>query len=740
MKSGTKIKWKYLSNIKTINIKGDLSEIQDNLSLNDYFSKPGIHIVATNPGTGKSTDIKKKIKNLNKCLILTSSHNVIESEYDIPGLKKWRGFDRHPHEYHYAEELYSLGVPIRLICKRCISEQKCSYYQQFENANKVVAPSKYLESRRINKSNKINKPFKFQNLIIDEDIWGTTELKMDKDELKEILEVVRKYSGYDYENFLQDINSMDFFLYEMLYHDELMKFKIIAFNTALKSFSNKNEYIKKDINKIDKLRPDKIRKFYYYKQIYPDMNSYHEPNIYNVFDISRQGVPVVLLDATFDEDIYKILFSKYCAEDEKFSRSVILPETDLTPLNEIKTVFYKSRLLKRDANIYRLNKYNQYFESAFFKKKKNEDEKILTKKGLIILKKFNRIIRLFKRKYSNVSIITSKSIKEELTKNKLSEGCLIEHYYDMKGLNKMKDSDAIILFATPPISLKVEIENYNKILGTDFKTKDFEFMEYGRYNHNYYETEFKDFLERTAKKRGELAKNQPNEKLRDQIKNNTNKFIEKTALKQKIPLNIKFKNGELEDSFHRNFDEQQDSGLMDAYLYYMPMYFINSKVNSLIYQALLRGRIYRRDGIVPDIFMFCFVPNNVHIEFNPRYYDLNETKRFFEEEFNGRYPLVLKKQIDSHNSNNVKDIAKDLKIYVPNRRSLNTKFVTTMKNNDYNKIKMIDQCIKQGLTKTTDFYKKYKSLRSLKTENGYEIKDFINDCVFYAKNAQMSKK
>lgn len=722
MENCAKIKWEYLSNISFKELDGDIVKIQDSLSAIDYFSNPGIHIINTQPGSGKSYAIKEKIKGLEKCLIMVKSHKISENEYNMPGLRIWKGFSHHSHEYNKAKELSGLGIPIGMICGRCNADRKnCSYHKQF-NSKKAVAPSDYIDKKYINKQNKMKNPFKFKNLIVDEEIWETTNLELNEEDIKESINVISKYHTNELlKTFITELFFMNFSMYNEEYFKALVLSKNSAIKLALKEYNGNEKKIKDDISKMNKLDPYKIRKFLYYREIY-HRKSYPEPNLYHVFDIARQGIPVVLLDATFDEEIFKVLFARYCFEDEHLSRSIITSKSNLNPLHKLKTTIYKSNLEKKDANIYRMNKNNIYYKKNFFKNGKLKEK----------LSQLEKNIGYLKRKYDVISIITTFPLQKQILKESFSENIIVEHYRNLKGLNKMKDSDAIILYGTPSFTFEGELKNYNDIFLTDFESKEFEQITYEKSHSKWYEKELKKSLKEIEERGKAKEKLAPNKDIRDKIRYNTERFMESLASYKKIPFLYKFKNEKKDEELTNLFNKQQETGQMDAYLYHRPINYLEPKVDGLIYQALMRARIYRREGTAPDVFMFCHVPHIVDREFNPTYYDYKETKKFFETEFEGIYPLVLKKKIDSH-SGYSKDIAKELKLRVRGTNSLNTKFVTAMKKNPYPEIKKIDEGIKKGFTKSGELKREYPSLKRFKMQDRYTFKKFIEDCVYETK-------
>jgi hypothetical protein len=730
MKSDVRIEWEHLSNIFFEELDGNITDIQDSLNSIDYFSNPEIHIVKTHPGSGKSTAIKKQIKNLKKCLIITNSNKISDEEYKKPGLRIWKGFTEHPHRYKKAEELYSSSVPIGMICHKCPNNKKknCSYKKQFINAKKVVAHYNYLDKHHIHEQKNMENRFKFENLVVDEDIWKTKDLKLNKEGIKEAMDVISEYVIYNNsEKFISNLDSMRFPEYEDDYFKGLNNIKRSAIDLALKNPEKDWEAIKNDLYKISKLNPYDIRKFFYYKTIYGDIESYPEPNLYYVFDIARQGVPVVLLDATFDEDIFQILFSRYCYEDETISRSVIISKEDLYPLKDIKTTFYTSNLKKVDANIYRMRKNHRFFNGPFFKDKKKV---LLSPDGKAELKKFELVMKNLKRKYNVISIITTKDLIKELLRLKISDSRFIEQYWNLKGLNSMKDSDAIVLYGTPPFNFGKWLKKYNDIFLTDFKEEDFEKIDYFLDNGHIYEKEFKNHLNDIKKYRKDVENSAPNKTIKAQLKKNSENFLKSLTNAKKYPFEYKYKDKNFEDKRKIEFNKQNEKAFMDAYLYYTPLEYFNHEIESLIYQALMRARIYRREGTAPDIFMFCHVPDIVDLEFKLKYYDNKETTEFFEAEFKGIYPLVIKENINQSTSKNVTKIAKKLGIYVEGKKSLNVKLITAIKNNSDKNIKKIDEGLKNRLRKPMEFYDEYPALKKFQTKDNYSFNEFLKDCIY----------
>ena len=194
------------------------------------------------------------------------------------------------------------------------------------------------------------------------------EACIDKDEIAEAVKVICKYFDADLdllEMFLNGLDSLDLVLFNELYAT-LGENKGIAIDKALE------EENWDDISKISKLDLNKIKNYLYYDAIYGYKESYPVPLVYKVFDIARQGVPIVLLDATFDEEAFNLIYARYFFEDEKLSRSELLGKK-LNPVNYVKTKIYESSIIDKDTKIYRINSKNNYYNSGFFKDfKKNE--------------------------------------------------------------------------------------------------------------------------------------------------------------------------------------------------------------------------------------------------------------------------------------------------------------------------------------------------------------------------------
>ena len=159
-----------------------------------------------------------------------------------------------------------------------------------------------------------------------------------------------------------------------------------------------------DVENISEFRPYNLIKYYYYHSIHGNSSSYYEPLLYNIFDLARQEVPIIMLDASLDIKAYEVLLARYNYEHQKMPRDLIFNQP-LGPLTDLITMVYQSNIQEKNKTIYRMNENNFYYKKGFFNNKE------LTENGKRTVKELKSFITKIKRKYKNVGVITYKDLE-----------------------------------------------------------------------------------------------------------------------------------------------------------------------------------------------------------------------------------------------------------------------------------------------------------------------------------------
>ena len=714
-----KIKWTQPDNIEKVIFKGNLHEVREELANIDY--NDGISIITTQPGTGKSHFIKKLLKKQKSFILVTGTHKLLENEYDLAGVKYWKGFDRICTR-RYEKDIKKMkesGVPIYRICKSCYKKNKdCAYQSQFRT-KKAVSPFHYLNTPRVyNERGKNKGDFKFDFLVIDESmLFEFDHVSIDKDEIAEAVKVICKYSDAELdllEMFLNGLDSVDLSLFNKLY-PALVENKGIAIDKALE------EENWDDISKISKLDLNKIKNYLYYDAIYGYRESYPVPLVYKVFDIARQGVPIVLLDATFDEEAFNLIYARYCFEDEKLSRSELL-DKKLDPVNYVKTKIYESSIIDKGTKIYRINSKNNYYNSGFFKKVKKDKssqnsfrEKELSENGKKTVDEIKGHIKRALRKHSDVAVITTADLEPHFRDSGVT---VLEHFHNLKGLNIAKNVGALFIVCTPPFNQKEEIELYNNLCLINLAEDDFYFPEQKTIDGEHY------WVDKKGNEVGEIKIS------KDSIRYGG---LEKKKPRIRVPNGYNF-----ESKFIPGSERLMVSGKVDLFIDYAVTDFQYNRYDNEIYQAVMRARLFRdkkKEGNAPEVFMYCYVPDVLEKEFDVKVVNRENAAGLFMKKYLGVYPVVLFDSVNKYaRLNATKDTNRIARAFNIKKKDgkINGQFVKEMREASMKDIERIDEAIRKDAKTVNAVRRKYSKSIGVSDE-------FIEYCIYYARKVGIVK-
>jgi hypothetical protein len=685
--------------IEKINLGSSLDEVRANLATIN-FDQPGIHILKLQPGVGKTYRIKEFLKSQKSFLIATGSHKLLSGEYDELTSNHWYGFKHVCQKYKKVKKLKEHNVPIDLICflQGC-DKSKCEYWLQFRK-RKVIAPYHFIPTNRVRNKTK-DKAFKFKLLVFDEALDNYNTIKSYKEEIDALTAVIGKYVSI--KDLINEFNG--YFGTKKLPPIPLVVTingrKIQAIEKAIGS---KNW---EDVAEIAKLDIYGLRKFIYYSNIYEGIDSYPEPYFYYAMDLALQGVPIVFLDATFDEKALKVLLGRYIYENKSIERSSLIDEK-LGNLDDFKITIYESRLVNKDKIIYKMDMDNYYYRGGFFEKGSSRSGKVVD----VVMPKAEKTIRQLrefiirsKRKYASIGIVTYRSLMKEF--NDLGA---TEYFHNLRGSNLIKNVDALFIIGSPENTTDI-VYDYNNLVLKDYKKERVVKLTYITKDGKYY-------MKRTIP----ATEGRPKR---------TIILPEPVKEKKSLPHIYDVDDPEDLSYFPGVFEEMKRKGVVDAYIYYKFPEFGFDKSESEKYQAIHRARPFENEV---DIYIFGDVSEQVKKEFKIEYVDKMHTKFHFIKHFRGIYPRPLYELInDTYFRNHTlksADIARELNLYKnkEKKEGWNTSFVTAIINGSVN-MKQINR-IHHAINKNgPDNHKAIKrQLRGLKVD-----KEFINDCIYYAK-------
>lgn len=668
-----------------ISLGDSLEEVRSAIT-NFNLDSPGIDILSFQAGVGKTHHTNELLKKMSSYLLVTGSHKLIEGEYEGLKAKHWEKFSEKCEEYkRYVRKLDSLGVSKRFICDfQGCDKRKCPYWKQF-NTKKAKAPFHYLTSDRV-----VDKDgdFKFDMLVVDEAMDYGTEYNLDEESLNESIQAMGKYEDV---KFLEVIDwNSNLFDYVQANFNPLNSKRYGALNGAI------NEEQWDDVKNIAQFRPYNLIRYYYYHSIYGNSSSYYEPLLYNVFDLVRQEVPIIMLDASFDKKAYEVTLGRYNFEHKIKPRDLFINQP-LGPLTDLQTMVYSSRIEEKQKNIYRMGTGNYYYKTGLFQGEN------LTANGEKTLKELELFIKRTKRKYKNVGLITYKHLKPHFTnldeRNK-------EHFNNLRGSNKLKDVDVLFIVGTFQKPVPAILEGYNKLCFTEFTLNDI-------YKPLYRSKDGKNCILHKYE-------NLLGDKYERWDCNNGRGYEEKKP----TPYMIK---GDYESEHPEKSAQQGSEGEIDLELWYKFSEYNMNQDESEKYQAIHRARPFLNDN--PIIYVFGDIPGKIKEEFNVVSYDKGSTRIHFGGS-RGVYPLVLWSAISDYFFNTgstSKEIAKRLKIYKKEKKGYNTSFITKIKKGiSLEDVVNVDKFLKVDIDAT---FNKIKQ----KHPHIAMDKELVEDFIFYAR-------
>lgn len=165
-------------------------------------------------------------------------------------------------------------------------------------------------------------------------------------------------------------------------------------------------------------------------------NVAYKPHLWNVFDLIGNGIPVTLLDATFDKEIFDILLSRYREKGH--------PDFDYEP-----QIYDEKIKLDFKPPVFRLKPTSNYFRTDFDKYNKD-----------LIWLLLNRLHECEKE-----TGVISYMDKVEYFAKPFDFRYL--HFWGLSGLNELEDCDTLVSIGDPRLNNESKKEYYWKIFGEE---------------------------------------------------------------------------------------------------------------------------------------------------------------------------------------------------------------------------------------------------------------------------------
>lgn len=443
-------------NINSETFEGNLREVRAQVKQINFDD--GITVLSFMPQVGKTESFINYCEaNPEKNIAYFAPNHDLLDEVELRLIEKmpllnvihWCGIRKicqpYKKEYPIIKTLIDNGLTTRFYCETCEFSVNCNYgslITQFNYSKPaiILAPMEYIKSHA----------YEFDAIFVDEFVIKSYAYSLpDKKEVKEAISILRGFENipifddlFNKLNITEDLNGMTvpgqisrMELAEKLNEMDLTELRRIFQNGMSKSTIDINNFkllagVLRDINN--------LVDFFKWRHIYrnsegyeKDLKSYYEPYIYKLFELA-ESIPIVLMDATFNCELFKDLLSSY---DGEFG------------INNFDINVYRTHIKNKDSIIYRINPDSWYPKASLAGITENVKE----------------LYNFYTKMNKKVGIITIKDVKEQYF-----DGFKTLHYRNLRGKNEFENFDILILLGTPQPNVKGVIDTHNELYLTNF--------------------------------------------------------------------------------------------------------------------------------------------------------------------------------------------------------------------------------------------------------------------------------
>jgi len=426
------------------------SPLGSSLKLNIDFDKlidEGYDIIILNhqPGIGKTTSVMNYInQKLSKdsdfkFFYFTDKHKTIEEHikkhFKSTPVNHWMAL-KHLTSYKDAEILsedYHLDAKtiskITPIGKTTLDQ----YLDQFSKAydlTRVFAPFNYLKSEHFNKLEK-------DVVFLDENISQLITFNFDIETAIEVFKIISQKDAKEWETKLRE---RDFYYFM---NPDIQKNIIESYTNVVSEAYSDKEKNEKLLATLKKFNPYDFKHYVQFGSIYNwKENSYSFPlYYYDAFDEIQKGIPLIILDASFNKYLFSYFLESYNGEMRKLGFS--------DGFEDLNVCIFKSEVKnKENTTIYRMHPRGAWSKNSVVDHLKETTETISNE--------IKEIINTFG--VENVGIITFKNIAQYV---KLL-GIDIEYFGGLRGTNILEKKPVLIIIGAwlpiPPSKQKLNEE------------------------------------------------------------------------------------------------------------------------------------------------------------------------------------------------------------------------------------------------------------------------------------------
>lgn len=701
-----------------------LNEVRKSL-VNIEYLEPGIHIPATQPGSGKSTALMEIIsKNTDiKVLIISNNHNLFETTYDMilnePNTVHYQGWgrlclkkeDNHPN-IQGKRTLPSISP--QHVCDVCCSKDeitKCPYHKQkreLKNARIVVTVPMLVSTILneftpdlviIDENSTYNDDFIFiekdVNFCLEKLVEEYINIKDDSyvyplDLGDSIIQTIKKDSSYlkSYLNINKDgncVKNKGVFSADGMINQWIVEYPTKKYmDTNMWSFYNDiwNMVFKHSLAKFNepkyakltkillKIQPFKlegyVKRHFKYKI---DTKVYYDPYEYRIFDWVEDNLfPVVMLDASFNRERFETFYDNWAVERD----------IDTFHHMDLKINIYTSEIKIPEIVITHIQKGSKFHHPKDVKQIYNNNS------YKYYYDSFERTLDNIKKAGYSLAVISNFATEKICLKG---HGILSAHFYNLRGLNTLQNVDYLFIFETPQQPIDSKFFNSEK--------NGYGFLEDARGQKQI------GLLDTYIG----LFKRIPTFYPKNQLsKNSDGHFVDRATQKVGVPGKV-IRKGNIHDN---NIEIQRYGWVFDKELEF--------RIHEEVYQAIHRARPLINDST--KIYVMGTMPEKIHNEFTVDNISWDEFVGTWDK---SKYiPSTLHKKIYNLSENfSTEEICKQLNLFKETKcNGYNTHFVEAMFNITLKQIEQLDKCINTNISKLPFKYE---------NEGRYNEKRFLKD-------------
>jgi len=425
------------------------SKLGRNLELEvdfDSIIDKGYNIIILNhqPGIGKTTAVMNYIKNKLeenndfRFFYFTDKHmtikEIISKHFPRTYVNHWEGFEHFTSykepiklykDYHLDAKTIDKITPIGRSTLGAYSSQFVKAYE----VGRIFAPFNYLKSNHFRKIKK--------NIVfLDENISQLATFALDKETTAKVFQLISNDRSKEW---VAKLEKKDFYYFM---DSDILKEIIESYgNTIIKAYQNKkdNEDI---LTTLESFNPYDFKEYIRLGSLYKwKENSYSFPlYYYGAFDEIQKNLPLVILDASFNENLFSYFLESYNGEIRKLGYG--------EGFKDLNVYVLKSNHKNQNTVIYRMHPRGALSKSSVLT---YQDE---TTKN--ISAEIKKIIEVFG--IENVGIITFKDIAKHVK----VLGIDIEYFGNLRGTNILEGKSVLIVIGAwipiPPSKPKSEEE------------------------------------------------------------------------------------------------------------------------------------------------------------------------------------------------------------------------------------------------------------------------------------------